>query len=123
MSKAQGVGLEITEVLQLNMELITLQKEAELPFKLKYDLVMMYEKTKLVAKIYEEQRIELIKKYGKELKDKTFTLEGGKDEEKGREELEALNKKKELFNFSFLMDNFENLKSENVYIVIMKFIK
>jgi hypothetical protein len=117
--------LEIIEVLQLNEELSNLIKEVELSFVLKYDLVKLYEKTKVIVKRFSKSRDDIIKQYGVCVDKNTdsYTLEGAKDRVKADKEIDALAEIKESFNEEFLFNDFEALKSGKPYVQIMKFLK
>lgn len=124
MIPAGAIELEIVEVLQLNSELLLLQKEKELSFTLKYDLVKLYEKTKTIRRHYEQQRVDIIKEYGKCINEKKdeWTLDGSDKEAEGMKILSELNEKKEHLVASFKKEDFEELKSDQIYVQIMRFI-
>ena len=117
------VELDIVTITNLHTEVTNLLSEPDLSFALKYDLSKIYEKTKAISGNYETQRIGIIRKYGKELPDKSITLEGSKDSDKGIEELIKLQNKKETLDHTLKLADFEDFKPKRSYIEIMKFIE
>ncbi len=119
------IKLNVEEIIQLNQELLGLIQEKELTFTLKWYLVKLSEKTQPVVKRFNDQKLELFKKYGIERKDRpgTYTLDGSKDIEKGKAELDKLIEIEEEFTAEFKFKDFEDLKSTNPYIKVMRFIK
>jgi len=121
--------LKISEVAELNNELVSMNKEKDISFVVKYNLSKLREKTQSVMKKFEEQRLELFKKYGDEIEDKKgkktgqYQLQGAKGEEKGLEELKKLLDETETFEDSYKLDDFKDLKTDKPYNQIMKFMK
>lgn len=113
--------IKVVEVLQLNNELLEIQKESEIKFTVKYDLVKLQRKTGDLVKIYIAARKELIERYGEENKEGIFALTGSGKKE-GEAELEKLNEKKEEFTERFKMSDFKHLKTGSPYIILMNFI-
>ena len=117
------IELKLDEVANLNVELQLMNKEKELSFVIKYKIAKFLEKTTGIIKNFEKTRLSVFKSYGSENKDGTWTLKGAKDEKKGLKELEALLEVKETFDETFNLKDFEEIKSENSYVQIMKFMK
>jgi len=121
--------LKISEVAELNNELVSMNKEKDISFVVKYNLSKLREKTQSVMKKFEEQRLELFKKYRDEIEDKKgkktgqYQLQGAKGEEKGLEELKKLLDETETFEDSYKLDDFKDLKTDKPYNQIMKFMK
>jgi len=122
---SKKVSLDINNVLQLNNELQQLQREKELSFVVKYHLSKLLDKTVGIVKRFNDSKLELFKKYGKEVKDApgTFTLEGSKKFDKGMEELKALIAVEEEFEFELAIEDFKDIKSSVTYNQIFKFMK
>jgi len=121
----EGVKLNLTEIIALNFELQQLQKEQDLTFALKYDLVKMMEETQDIVSNFNKQKMGVYKKYGKctdEAKE-IYTLDGADGEIDGIEELTKLVEKEEVLNASYKLADFKDLKSNVPYVQIMKFIK
>lgn len=122
---AKTVKLDVNDIAVLNNELYSLQKEKDLIFAVKYDLVKLGEKTKEIVKRYSELRKELLEKFGVEKTEgrKDFELEAGTENgDKGFKEMEALMDKEETLKGTFAWKDFSKLKSDYPYIQIMKFL-
>jgi len=122
---AKKVKLDVNSIAELNNELYLLQKEKEITFAVKYDVAKVIEKTTQILKNYNEQRNKLIEQYGEEKTEgkKDFTLEKGTEKgDKGFKELEGLMAKEETISADFTFKDFKDLKSENAYIQLMKFL-
>lgn len=113
--------ITVLEVLQLNNELVALQKESELKFTVKYDLVKLQRKTADLVKIFIEARTNLIEQFGEKNNNGIFALTGPNKKE-GEKELEKLQEKTEEFSERFKMSDFKHLKTENSYMILMQFI-
>lgn len=120
---SKKVALNINDVFALNSELQQLNREKELSFVVKYHLSKLLDKTSEIVKRFNESKLDLIKKYGKEVADRPgdYTLEGSEDFEKGMEELKQLIEVQEIFSFELNIDDFANIKSEASYHQIFKF--
>jgi len=122
----KGVVLSLADVILLNEELKHMNKEKEISFVLKYKLSKLLEKTEQSVKNFNDKKLSLFKKYGKEVKGSpgTFSLKGGTkaNEKKGLEELEGLITIEETFTEQYPLNDFSNLKSEVGYNVIYRFL-
>jgi len=122
MSKKKSLSLG--QVVSLNNELYLLMKESELSFTVKYDLSKLIEKTDKLVKNLRTQNEEILKKYGVcvDEKTQTFKLEGSDKYIEGLKEITELGEKQEVFTESFNMKDFKDLKTESLYVQIMKFL-
>lgn len=122
---SKTVALNINDVFALNSELQQLNREKELSFVVKYHLSKLLDKTSAIVKRFNESKLELIKKYGKEVEDRPgdYTLEGSEHFEKGMDELKQLIEVQEKFSFELKIDDFANIKSEVAYHQIFKFMQ
>ena len=122
---SKKVSLDINNIMMLNNELQQLQKEKELSFVVKYHLSKVLDKTVEVVKRFNDSKLDLFKKYGKEVKDNpgNFTLEGSKHFNKGMEELKGLIAVEEEFELELNIDDFKEIKSSVTYSQIFKFMK
>ncbi len=121
--KSKETTFTIADVIQLNSELQFLNKEPELSFVVKYELVKLAEKTAKIAKAFNEQKVELFKVYGKctDKEKEIYSLEGSEKYKEGVEELNKLLEKEESFTENFIIKDFIKLRTANSYVKIMKF--
>jgi len=119
------VTLKLTQVVALNKELINMVKEPKIGFALKYQLVKLLEKTKIIVKDFNEQRNGIIKKYGECVDEKNNIWELVKEDTIGvaNQEIIDLTEIEEVFNNQYSLKDFENIESGNSYIEIMKFMQ
>jgi len=120
------VKMPLSDVLVLNQELQQMNREKEISFVVKYKLVKLLEKTQSLVKKFNETKLELFKKYGKEDKKikGNFSLNDATpaNYKKGMDELTKLIEVEEIFTeFAFDIKDFENVKSEVGYFQIFKF--
>jgi len=122
---SKKVKLNINDVFALNRELQHVNKEKDVSFVVKYHLSKVFDKTTSIVNRFNESKLELIKKYGKEVEGKSgdFTLEGSKDFEKGMKELTALIEVEEEFEFEIKIDDFKDVKTDFPYNQIFKFME
>ena len=73
---------------------------------------------------FNASKLELFEKYGicTDEKTKAYTLEGSDKYDLGVKEIEALLDKEESFKDSFKLADFIEMKTENPYFMIMKFL-
>lgn len=115
--------LRISEIISLQMELEGLLSEDTISFGLKYDLSKLLKKVKNITTTYNEVRQKVLDKFGTLSEDgKTVTFEGD-NKELGDAEMKKINSKKESFSEKFDKADFESLKSNKPYYVIMSFIE
>jgi len=106
----------LLEAQNLNQEMNSLMQEETISFGVKYELMGSLEKVSKVVERFEKQRIEIFKKFGKQLEDTSYTLEGCEKIEEAVAELDELGKKEETFDFSkFHIEDFKNIKSKYPY--------
>jgi len=117
--------LNINEVFILNEELQNLNKEKDVSFVVKYHISKVMDKITTIMKRFNDSKIEVIKKYGKETEKDSgaYTLEGCKDFEKGVKEINELIKIEEDIDFEINMEDIKDLKTDFPYNQIFKFIK
>lgn len=116
--------LKISEIIVLNSELINLNREVELTFLLKYNLVKLQEQTKDIVRRFNKSKLDLFEKYGvcTDEKTKAYTLEGAEKYDVAIKELESLLDNTESLKATFKLNEFKEMKTEQPYFMIMKFL-
>ena len=123
MKKVTSTKLSLGQVLILDQELQQLNVEKDIPFIVKYELSKLAGKTAEIVKRFNNDKLELFKKYGTCVDEKSgaYTLEGSENFEKGMKELNTLVESTETFNETFSLNSFLEVKSNVPYTQIFKF--
>ncbi len=118
--------LKLGDIVTLNEELRAMNKEKDISFVIKFQLVKLLEHTNRLIKPFNAIRLELIKKHGIEVPNRPgqYTLAGSDKDGKGMAALEELLEVEENFNnVQFNLKDFARLQTSTSYIQFFKFIK
>ena len=115
--------LSLGQILQLQTEVGWMLQEPELSFVMKYKLSKLKDKVDAIVRNFRKQQVAIFEEFGDCVNEKTkeYKLKGAEKEAEGVAELEKLVEQEEGFNEEYHLTEFEALKTDKFYYIIMKF--